>query len=64
MLDGYISRSGTTKHAAADSQSKKDRPGYDTLHKHLAGEHVRLTKGLLEDIEKFIRLAKCLVMGK
>jgi hypothetical protein len=28
--------------AAADSQSKKDRLGYDTLHKYLAGEHARL----------------------
>jgi hypothetical protein len=53
-------KSGTTKHAAADSKSKKDRPDFDALHKDLVGEHAHLTKGLsdfvgefgFEDIEK------------
>jgi hypothetical protein len=44
---------GTTKHAAADSRSKKDRPDYDALHKDLVGEHARLTKGLSDFVGKF-----------
>ena len=71
MEDGYCSakdwgarwvylRSGTTKHAAADSQGKKDRPDFHAVHKDLVGEHAHLTKVLsdfvgesgFEDIEK------------
>jgi hypothetical protein len=52
VLDGYL-RSGTIKHAAADSQSKKDRPDYDALHKDLVGEDARLTKGLSDFVSEF-----------
>lgn len=52
VLDGYL-RSGTVNHAAADSQSKKDRPDYDALHKDLVGEHARLTKGLSDYVGEF-----------
>ena len=52
VLDGYL-RLGTTKHAAADSQGKKDKPDYDALHKDLVGEHARLTKGLSDFVREF-----------
>jgi len=52
VLDGYL-KSGKSKHAATDSQSKNGKPDYDALHKDLVGEHARLTKGLSDFVGEF-----------